>query len=255
MGFLSRLFKKKKPQPELPPIDIAGLIKADMHSHILHGIDDGAQTIEDSINIIKGLKALGYSKLLCTPHVMHDFYRNSTETIQSGLKTLKEELKNRSIDVSIEASAEYYFDEELTKRVKSRDIITFGEEKYLLFEFSYFNEHQGIFDGITDMIQAGYTPVLAHPERYPYYVMEPEKFDQLKGMGLKFQLNLLSFAGHYGDSALHGAHYLIDKGYVDFIGTDTHRVEHLEGLQKALKSPKLHELVNSEKLLNHTLNF
>ena len=253
MGFLSSLFKKKEPKQELPTIDISALIKADMHSHILPGIDDGAQSIEDSIALIKGLKDLGYSQLLCTPHVMHDFYRNSTDTILSGLDTLKKELEKQSIDIEINASAEYYFDEELAQRVASRDIITFGEEKYILFEFSYFNEHQGIFEGVTDMIQAGYTPVLAHPERYPYYVMDLQQYDRLKDMGLKFQLNLLSFAGHYGESAVHGSHYLIDKGFVDFIGTDIHKEAHLPGLKEALKSEKLHELVNSGKLLNHKL--
>ena len=188
MGFLSSLFKKKEPEKEYDPIDIASFVKADMHSHLLPGIDDGAETLENSVNMIKGLKEMGYTQLLCTPHVMHDFYRNSTETILKGLDQLKTELHKQSIDIKIEASAEYYFDEELKKRVQDKDIITFGKEKYLLFEFSYFNEHQGIFEGITDMIQAGYTPVLAHPERYPYYVMELEKYDQLKNMGLEFQL-------------------------------------------------------------------
>lgn len=253
MGILSSFFKKKKSQQELKPIDVSSLIQADMHSHILPGIDDGSKSIEESINIINGLIDLGYSQLLCTPHVMHDFYRNSTETIEYGLNNIKEELLKRSINIKIEASAEYYFDEELLKRVSERDIITFGKEKYILFEFSYFNEHQGIFEGVTDMIQAGYTPVLAHPERYPYYVMNLSKYDKLKGMGVKFQLNLLSFSGYYGDSAIHGVNYLIDKGYVDFIGTDIHRESQFENLNKALKSQRLHELVNSGALLNHKL--
>lgn len=253
MGFLSNLFKKKEPQQELPPVDIANIIKADMHSHLLPGIDDGAQSLDDSLAMIKGLKEIGFSQLLCTPHVMHDFYKNSTETILKGLGQLREELIKKDINIAIEAAAEYYFDEELAKRIKSKDILTFGKENYLLFEFSYFNEHQGVFEGVTDMIQAGYSPVLAHPERYPYFVMDPEKYDKLRDLGLKFQVNLLSFTGHYGESALHGANYLIDNDFVDFIGTDIHREAHLLGLRKALKSPRLHELVNSKKLLNHTL--
>lgn len=253
MGFLSSLFKKKKPEIELDPIDISSLVKADMHSHLLPGIDDGSQTIQDSVNMIKGLKELGFSQLLATPHVMHDFYRNSTDTILSGLDQLKEALNQASIDIEISASAEYYFDEELTKRVATKDIITFGKENYLLFEFSYFNEHQGVFEGVTDMLQAGYTPVLAHPERYPYYVANLKQYEKLKNMGLKFQLNLMSFAGHYGEGAIYGAHHLIEQGFVDFIGTDIHREAHLASLEKALKSPKLHELVNSQKLLNSGL--
>lgn len=253
MGFLSSLFKQQKTQEELIPINIPELIKADMHSHILPGIDDGAKNIDQSIELIEGLQELGFSHLLCTPHVMSDFYRNSTETIKEKLDVLRNEIDKRNIKISIDASAEYYFDEELRKRLANNDLLTFGKENYLLFEFSYFNEHQLIFENITSIIQAGYTPVLAHPERYPYYVMAPEKFDYLKSMGLKFQINLLSLVGNYGDTAVNGANYLIEKNFVDFIGTDIHKNEHLEGLKKVLKNEHLHKLVNSGTLLNHTL--
>ena len=253
MGFLSSLFKQKKSQEELLPISISEHIKADMHSHILPGIDDGAKNIDQSIELIEGLEELGFSQLLCTPHVMTDFYRNSTEIIKEKLDVIQNEINKRNIKITIDASAEYYFDEELRKRLTKRDILSFGKEKYLLFEFSYLNEHQLVYESITDMLQAGYTPVLAHPERYPYYIGNLEKFDHLKSMGVKFQINLLSLAGNYGDTAIYGAHYLIDKKFVDFIGTDIHKTEQLVGLKKALKNEHLHKLINSNTLLNHTL--
>tara|TARA_Y100000589_G_scaffold197641_1_gene186706 strand:- start:2626 stop:3393 length:768 start_codon:yes stop_codon:yes gene_type:complete len=253
MGFLSSFFRQKKVQEDLLPINIAEHIKADIHSHILPGIDDGAKNIDQSIELIKGLKELGFCSLLCTPHVMTDFYRNSTETIKDKLDLVRNEIDKRNINISIDAAAEYYFDEELRKRLSKKDIISFGKENYLLFEFSYFNEHQRIFESISDMIQGGYTPVLAHPERYPYYVMNLEKFDHLKSMGVKFQINLLSLEGNYGDTAVYGANYLIDKNFVDFIGTDIHKNKHLEGLKKVLKNEHLHKLINSSTLLNNTL--
>lgn len=253
MNTFWNFFKKKQIAQELPPVNLSDLIKVDMHGHLLPGIDDGAQTMEESIKLIKGLINLGYSKVLCTPHVMFDFYKNSTETILDSLKKLQEELQKRGIQIPIEVSAEYYLDEELFNRVKKNDILSFGPENYLLFEFSYFNEHQGIFDAVTDMIQAGYTPVLAHPERYPYYVAHPEKYDQLKNLGLKFQLNLLSLTGYYGESALYGSKYLIDKEYIDFIGSDIHKESQIIELEKSLKTNHLHQLIDSKKLLNYTL--
>ena len=253
MNFLSSLFKQKKTQEEFLPISISEHIKADMHSHILPGIDDGARNIDNSIELVESLQELGFSRLLCTPHVMSDFYRNSTEIIKEKLDLLRNEIDKRNIKITINASAEYYFDEELRKRLANNDILSFGKENYLLFEFSYLNEHQLIFDSITDMVQAGYTPVLAHPERYPYYVINPEKFDHLKSMGVKFQINLLSLTGNYGDTAVYGSNYLIDKKFVDFVGTDIHKYEQLEGLKKVLKNEHLHKLINSNTLLNHTL--
>ena len=77
MNTFWNFFKKKQIAQELPPVNLSDLIKVDMHGHLLPGIDDGAQTMEESIKLIKGLINLGYSKVFCTPHVMFDFYKNS----------------------------------------------------------------------------------------------------------------------------------------------------------------------------------
>ena len=124
MGVLSNLFKKKKPQKELLPVDISKDIFSDMHSHILPGIDDGAKNLDQSIELIEGLIELGFSQLLCTPHVMSDFYRNSSDIIKEHLDILRNELDKRNINIDIDASAEYYFDEELIKRLKNKDILS-----------------------------------------------------------------------------------------------------------------------------------
>ena len=252
MGLFSKIFKKKEEVIDLPPIDMK-LIKADMHAHLLPEIDDGAESLEDSLNLIKGLQDLGYSQVLATPHVMYDFYKNHSDTILSKLDDVREVLSKNNISINIEASAEYYFDEELQARLKKKDILSFGSENYLLFEFSYFNEHNGVHEVLSNMFEKGYTPVLAHPERYHYFVEAPEKYNKLKEMGVKFQLNLLSLVGHYGDSAVRGSNYLIDNNFIDFIGSDLHRVGHIPGLQDALKSEQLHKLVNSGALLNKSL--
>lgn len=252
MGLFSNLFGKKKEEVVLPPIDM-NLIQADMHAHLLPAIDDGSTSIENSLELITGLQELGFTQLLATPHVMFDFYKNPTETILTKLDEVRNELDQKNINIHIDASAEYYFDEELKDRLAKKDILSFGKENYLLFEFSYFNEHQGVFETLSEMFEKGYTPLLAHPERYPYFVEELEKFDQLKEMGVKFQLNLLSLVGNYGESAIHGANYLIDKGFVDFIGSDIHRTTHIPKLEKALTTERLHQLVNSGNLLNSSL--
>lgn len=252
MGLFSNLFGKKKEEVVLPPIDM-NLIQADMHAHLLPAIDDGSTSIENSLELITGLQELGFTQLLATPHVMYDFYKNPTEKILSKLDEVRNALDKNNINIKIDASAEYYFDEELKDRLSKNDIISFGKENYLLFEFSYFNEHQGVFETLSEMFEKGYTPLLAHPERYPYFVEDLEKFDQLKEMGVKFQLNLLSLVGNYGDSAIHGANYLIDKGFIDFMGSDIHRTTHLPKLEKALTTERLHQLVNSGNLLNSSL--
>ena len=101
------LFKKKRKTPEFD----FKTIGIDMHSHILPGIDDGAPTVRESVMLVKRLIDLGFNKLIATPHIMADYYRNTPETINKALEELQLELQKQGIEIPIEAAAEYYFDE------------------------------------------------------------------------------------------------------------------------------------------------
>src|SRR5262245_32604778 len=96
-----RLFSRSKPKGQ--PFDFS-VLNADMHSHLLPGIDDGAEDIEDSLRLITGMRELGYKKLITTPHVMWDMYKNTHEVIREKLALVKEAVKNAGIDVEIHAA-------------------------------------------------------------------------------------------------------------------------------------------------------
>jgi len=108
------LFSKKN---QRIPLDLS-VLKTDMHSHLIPGIDDGCKTIDDTIAILYKFKELGYKKIITTPHIMSDFYRNNSEIILSGLEKVREEIKRINLDIEIEAAAEYYFDETLASLIK-----------------------------------------------------------------------------------------------------------------------------------------
>ena len=163
MGILDKLFGKKE---ALPPADL-GVLKTDMHSHLIPDIDDGAPTVDASIELILELQALGYTKLITTPHIMSDFYKNTPEIINAGPETMRAELKNRNIDIELAAAAEYYMDFDFESKIDSKDLLTFGSN-YVLFEISFINEPDQLNDVIFKMRTSGYTPILAHVERYPY---------------------------------------------------------------------------------------
>ena len=95
----------------LSAIDFSS-IEIDLHSHLISGIDDGAEDLATSIEIIKILQKLGFKKLITTPHVMSDFYKNTTDIILKGVKNLRQELKSQNINIQIHAAAEYYIDYE-----------------------------------------------------------------------------------------------------------------------------------------------
>src|ERR1700712_5370738 len=128
-------FNKK----DAPPKITYESIMVDMHSHVLPGIDDGAQNPEESIILIKKMMELGIKKIIATPHVMADYYRNTAETIGDALAILKAELIKQNIDIEVEAAAEHYFDETFEARVNNHKLMTMGDN-YALFEFSFINQ-------------------------------------------------------------------------------------------------------------------
>ncbi len=227
-------------------------LHVDLHSHLIPGIDDGSKTMEESIELIKRLKSFGYNKIITTPHIMMHRYPNSSTNIKDGLAAVRERLNQEQIDIEIEVAAEYFLDEHLMGLVAQYDILTFGKN-YLLFEMSYINHPVNLEDMVMAMIKAGYTPVLAHPERYVYMSKNFSKYAALKALGVHFQLNLNSLAGYYSDEIQKIAFQLVDAGMINFVGSDTHRMRHLDTLKLVLKSKVYRDLFQKNNILNNTL--
>lgn len=192
MGLFKNLFSSGRLSE---PVDMAA-IGTDMHSHLIPGIDDGADTLEASVELIKGMKEMGYKKLITTPHIQGEFYRNSPETILPGLERVKRELKKQNVQMEMEAAAEYLIDDKFEEKYKSGNILTFGN-KHLLIEFSYFNEHPNWQQYIFDLQIDGYKIILAHPERYSYFFRNFRKYEEIKDRGVLFQININSLTGYY----------------------------------------------------------
>jgi len=228
------------------------LVDVDIHSHLIPAIDDGAKDMERSIELILSLKEMGYKKLITTPHIS-DMFLNTSEDILKAYSNLKCELANRSIDIEIEVAAEYYADENFEKLLSQGDILTFGEEKYLLFELSYFTSPQDLESLIYEIKLAGYTPVLAHPERYVYLHNNIEKYQNIKDMGVLFQINLVSISGYYSEEVTKTVKALIMNGMVDFIGSDTHHKRHMKFLKKSFSKSLYRKIFKHNKVLNNRL--
>lgn len=249
MGLFSKLFGGSPPPP--PPADLSSLV-CDVHSHFIPGIDDGAPTLEASIELITAMHDLGYRKVVTTPHVMADGYRNTPEVILGGLEVVRRELQARQIDMRIDAAAEYYLDHELEQRVKAREVLTFGD-RLVLFELPFISEPAILRNVVFEMQTLDYRPVLAHPERYQFWYTEWNKYEDLKDRGVLFQLNIPALIGAYGPMAKKIAERLIDAGYYELVGSDCHRMDHVEAIKAARTEPYLHKLLASGKLLNATL--
>ena len=218
-------------------------VKVDMHSHLIPGIDDGSQNMEETIAMLAKFEALGFSKIITTPHIKHPSYPNSSANILDGLKEVREQMKLAGINLELDAAAEYYFDETLIEKIKNRDVLTFGGN-YVLVEFSF--NHPPSFEDLLfdELMRAGYKPIVAHFERYNYYLGTIRKAAEWRKRGVNIQVNLLSLTGHYGMEIKKQAEMLIDACEFDFIGTDCHRIEHLTILEENLTLPYFEKLNN-----------
>lgn len=231
------------------PINTPG---TDLHSHLLPGLDDGVQSFEEAALVVEKMKELGFSKLITTPHIMSDTYRNTPEMISARCEELNVYLRQRNLNIEISAAAEYYLDEHLAALVAGKEnLLTFGN-RYLLFELNFMVEPFNLKDFIFSLITSGYKPVLAHPERYLFYQQQPRKLEDLISRGVLLQLNMTSLTGYYSKAAADLARLMIDEKWVHFAGSDCHNLMHVRALEEALKSRPMQKLL-SLPLLNHTL--
>ena len=234
------------------PLDLSWL-QTDLHSHLIPGIDDGAQEISDSIELITGMVQLGYKKLITTPHVLWEVYPNTTEIITRGLDGLKSAVKDAAIPVEIHAAAEYFMDEHFSDQLEKKVPLLPISGNMVLVEFSMITAPMDLKDMLFEMQLQNYQPLIAHPERYAYLTNRRAVYDELKDNGCLFQLNLLSLTGYYGSTVQELAEYLIKKNYYDFAGTDLHGTRHLAALQKLSASPLYQKIKEEGVLKNNSL--
>jgi protein-tyrosine phosphatase len=244
----SKLFGRKKEDQNsaihLPPGKRDwSFLGADMHSHFIPGIDDGAKTIQDSVTLLRAMKDMGYNTIITTPHVMIDYYPNTKETIQNGLEKIKAALKEINLSINIKAAAEYYIDEYFMKLIETEPLLTIYKNEVLV-EFSMLYEPPMLFDVIFKLQSAGYRPIIAHPERYLFFHRNFNKYREFKDRGCLLQLNMLSISGYYGRNIKAIADGLLSKGLYDYCGSDMHNEKHASVLKSITTTKEYLTFVN-----------
>ena len=224
----------------------------DIHSHLVPAIDDGVQSIEEGLEILREMEALGYKKVITTPHTMQGSYDNTPEIIYSGMEKMQAAARKAGIGITMEAATEYYLDETFMARLENEEpIMTFGNN-YVLMETGFINEPPMLKEATFLLSIKGYKPVYAHPERYPYLAQNKALLEEMIDRDVVFQINLVSLAGAYGKPVQKFAERLVDMGVVKMVGTDCHNMGHIDFLKKAVQTKYYQKLMQTE-LLNNTL--
>lgn len=242
---------KKKTKILTEPLNL-GVLHTDLHSHLIPGIDDGSRTMEESIHLIKEMSELGYKKLVTTPHIMNDYYKNNPEIILGGLDKLRNEIAKENIDIEIEAASEYMLDDGFESKLKNSELLTFGDN-FVLVEMSYMAEFPSLSSILFELQMEGYKVVLAHPERYKYWHNSFHKYQELVDRNVYLQMNINSLTGWYSESSKRVAEKLLNENMISFLGSDLHNDNYLNELKNSRLQPILKAALNNPKILNSTL--
>ena len=244
-----RLFQPKK---KIPSYRGFSWLSQDIHSHLLPGIDDGSPDIDTSLELLRSLSEAGIQKFICTPHVIGDMYRNTPETINDSLSRLQKAVRENGMPMELSAAAEYMLDDHFMELLRSKQPLMTLTKNYILTELSYSTPPEKLEEISFEININNYQPLMAHPERYPYYHKNYEAYSRLKELGFLLQVNLLSLTGYYGKSVAKAAKYILDKGLADFVGTDLHHFKHLNVLTDT-NSIEIFEQYLGDKVYNQFL--
>jgi tyrosine-protein phosphatase YwqE len=235
-----------------PAVNKAGeILGVDMHSHLIPGIDDGAQSLDESISLIRNFQELGYRKLIITPHV-NERFPNPASLIRDKFELLKARADEEKLLIQLEIAAEYQVGEYFEQLFKNKDLLTFGDQN-LLIECSYYLPYPAFSILIYELQLEGYNLILAHPERYVYWHDKFREYEKLRDRDVKFQINMSSLSGQYTKAVRNVARKFIENDWVDFIGSDVHNHHYLKLFREGLEDKYTGKLLSSSRLKNNSL--
>lgn len=230
----------------------------DFHSHILPGIDDGSRNLEQSIAMVNEAKEAGFTKIISTSHYMENYY----ECNEKNRKELLEQVQKNVNGIELCLGNEIYITNNMIELLQNGQASSINGTKYVLFEFPLIttrpmNDKEVIYR----LVENGYIPIIAHPERYPFIQENPDYLFELEEMGALFQANYGSIIGMYGLKAKKILKILLKNNLISFLGSDVHRPEQvynkmpkiIKKLKKIISNEEFEEFteINPEKVLKN----
>jgi tyrosine-protein phosphatase YwqE len=243
-----KLFGHKKEQVKL-------FYNTDIHCHILPGVDHGSPSLEKSLEMLQAEAEMGISRVILTSHVTAVTFENTREKLMDAFLKLQDAVTDAGLDMELALSAEYRMDEYFDKEYAADHLLPMPGN-HILLENSFQQELMNLDELLFDMQIKGYKTILAHPERYTYYSRRRKRYEQLHNAGARFQVNILSFTGYFGEEARDSALWFAKNGMIDYLGSDMHNIKHAHIIMEYLNSkewkrmaPELEETVKNDMII------
>lgn len=224
----------------------------DIHCHILPGLDDGARTMEETMAVLEEAKRQGISRMIVTPHYHPGRYQVTAEQIHETLAEVQKEAARRQLGIRLYPGQECYYYSELTEQLNAGKVLTMAGSRFVLVEFEPGCPYSQLTMGLQELQQNGYTPILAHFERYRC-LRDTGRLEELKKRGIFLQMNM--------DQLLENDHLfrkniwrqIITDGFVDYLGSDCHGThfrplqleKSIEWIEKNISPPMQRRILKS----------
>ncbi|MBR5389145.1 hypothetical protein IK146_01125 [Candidatus Saccharibacteria bacterium] len=224
----------------------------DLHTHLLPDVDDGVETFDESIEILRELISHGINELVLTPHHIPETIYNSPRSDNLKLlHELKKIMREEGIEANLHLGNEIYINREISDLLSNKTLSSLGDSKNLLIELPMSGHYDGYEDIIYDLQTEGYNIVLAHPERYISTQRDFSILERLHNLGVLFQCNLGSIVGQYGHKAEKTLKKLAKKDLIYAFGTDTHHFRDFSEIDEAIaRLTKIYGKAKLDVLLN-----
>jgi protein-tyrosine phosphatase len=217
----------------------------DLHLHFVPAVDDGVRSVEDGLKVCRGLYALGYRRLVTTPHIRAGMFDNDRPGLEQAFAAFAEEAKKHDGMPTVELSAEHHCDGNFVQRLQSGGLLPYPGGNALLVEFANESIPVAFEQLVFKLGLKGLRPVIAHPERYTPLFKRTDPVDRFLDQDVGLQLDLLSLVGKYGRAPCKAAERMLEEGAYLIAASDTHHPDDLPGVAQALE--RLHKLVGDEE--------
>ena len=213
----------------------------DIHNHIVYGVDDGSRNLDESIKMVELYKKAGFDQIIATSHYDKSRYTVDANEIKEKVSIINDEIEKRTLDFKVYPGHEIKVELDMIKKIKSGDLLTLNNSRYVLCELSFVNKPTFLKDLFYNLELEGYVPIIAHVERYPYVENNIEWLEDFIKMGALIQINYSSIKSNYEITR-----ELLERNMVHIIGTDSHQSEWRNPDIRAYKDEML-KIVSEER--------